>query len=160
MLQNTLPRMRVKNCANMPQLPCKDKIMSYTPYDFPAYPNAETRQNNNPLRDGTITPVTVPQPSNVVTQNTNPNPYTPESAYSVPGTQVFGMGKSYESWPVSQDDFHREITITLNQPLLYRSNPGTPRRESPMYRIRTPAITAPITSATFSNSGKGDVYGS
>src|SRR5687768_9465653 len=104
--------------------------MSYTPYTFPAFPNVETRQQNNALRDGRLTGVQYAVPSNVVAQNTNPNPYVPSSTYNQPGTQVFGLGRGYEEAPQTEDTTHREMNITINQPFLYRSHLGTPRRES------------------------------
>jgi len=133
--------------------------MTYTPYQFPAFPNAETRDNNNPLRSGKITPVLYAVPNNVAIQNVNPNVYNPSSAYNQPGKQSFEISGSYAQWLDDQDNEHRENTITINQPLLYRSNLGVPRHESGTYRIRTPSVTRPINTATFNNGSKGDIYG-
>src|SRR6478752_4500663 len=98
--------------------------MSYTPYVFPSFPNVESRQQTNTLRDGKIIPVQSFVPSDNVVQNSNPNPYAPSGTISVPGTQTFGTGKGYDEMPQDLDIIHREIRIKIDSPLLYRSNLG------------------------------------
>lgn len=130
-------------------------------YEFPNFPNAETRQSVNPLRIADGRNASYAPPSNVAMQNNTPNPYVPEAAYQVPGTQVFGTGKGYFTMPQNQDILHREIALHIDEPLLYRGNLGTPRRESATSRVFAPSITKPVNNAaTFIGSGKiGDVYG-
>ena len=133
--------------------------MSYVPYDFPSFPNAETRQQTNALTYAPRSEVRVPAPSGSVAQNAVPNVYAPSGKIPPYGTQDFGLNMGYNVMPQNQDTTHREITLQVNEALLFRRNPGVPERDARGYRIKTTPVNVPPTSARFSDGSKGDVYG-
>lgn len=128
-------------------------------YRYPDFPNVETRQTVNALRVADGRGVSYPVPSNVVAKNAVPDWYQPESAYQVPGTQVFGTGRTWYQMPQNQDINHVPISLHIDEKMLYRSNLSAPRRDAPDSRIFAQSMTAPSNNARFLDGRKGDVYG-
>jgi hypothetical protein len=148
-----MPQLSFKSCA-------KGEYMSYVPYEYPSYPNVTTRQQTNELTEGARTPIDGYASASGVAQNAVPNVYAPSGKVAPYGTNTFGANSGYNAMPQSQDIVHREITLKINEALLYRRNPGVPERDARGYRIKTATINVPPSSAKFSDGSRGDIYGS
>lgn len=136
--------------------------MSYIPYEFPDFGNAATRQQVNALIDANRTTITSYKSNAGVAQNASANVYAPSGTIAPYGSDVFGLDNGYNVMPglISQDSTHREISLKIQEPLLFRRNLGVPDRDARGYRTLTTTINAPQTSARFRGDLRGDVYGS
>ncbi len=135
--------------------------MPYVPYNFPDFGNASTRQQTNALMDGVHTSIEGYRSSAGVAQNATPNPYAPSGTIAPYGSNLFSNTNGYGDFGQSQNINHLEINQKIDEPLLFRRNPGVPERDARGYRIRTTSVNAPpINSAQFNDgTGKGDIYG-